>query len=74
MTKKLSEGISQLSVERRIIIAELLAKAAMLINSVEMELLETELQHHSLLDGKEHPSLWCQIYALEKMFGNDYQF
>lgn len=70
MTKKLSEGISQLSVERRIIIVELLAKAAMLINSVEMELLETELQHHSLIDEKQYPTLWAQIYALEKLFGN----
>ena len=66
----LAEGISWLPIEKRRVIVDLLSDACMAINSVECELLKTELSQHSLFDGQEYPTLWCQIYNLKKLFGN----
>lgn len=66
----LQELISTLPVEKRKAIVELLHDACMAVNSVEVELIDTELNQASLFDGEEHPTLWCQLYALKKLFGN----
>ena len=68
--ESLIELISRLPMEKRRNIAELLSEAGMVINSIDCELHGTELEHFSLFDGEEYPTLWCQIYGLEKLFRN----
>lgn len=68
--ESLQELIARLPIEKRKAIGDLLQEACMAINSVECELQGTELHLASLLDGQVHPTLWCQLYDLKKMFGN----
>jgi hypothetical protein len=66
----LAEGIKKLPVEKRRVIADLILEACMAINSVECELINTSLEMDGLFDGENHPTLWCQLYELKKMFSN----
>lgn len=66
----LAEGIKRLPKEKREEISKLLSKASAMINSVECRLIGTELATHSLyINGTGNcPTLWCELFALEKLF------
>lgn len=65
---KLETYISNLPENKRAKISEMIHEASLIINSVECELHGTDMQGHNLLDGKDHPTLWCQLYDLHKQF------
>lgn len=66
----LAEGIKRLPKEKREEIAHLLAEVSGRINSIEVRLIGTELETHSLyINGTGNcPTLWCEVFALAKLF------
>ena len=64
----LEEGIKTLTDEKKKIIAEKICEAQSLINSVEVQLIGTPLEDHSLIFEDTPYSLWQQLYHLQKKF------
>lgn len=68
--QQLAEGIKRLPKEKREEIVHLLSEVSGRINSIEFSLIGTELERHSLyINGTGScPTLWCEVFALEKLF------
>ncbi|MFC4230556.1 hypothetical protein ACFOW1_01550 [Parasediminibacterium paludis] len=62
------ELIAQLPEEKRKAIAEKFEKTHVLINSIEVDLLGTDLARSALLPNGKSPTLWCHLYDLSKRF------
>lgn len=63
--KRFFSEFSKFTPEKQNSIISKLDDIGMLINSIECDLHDTPLEHHSLLGLLTAPSLWCYTYGLK---------